>query len=648
MYLAIGHFALNLALCLTLAGIGAALAALRGSPGWARSARQSVFLVFITLSISIGILEYAFLSHDYALDYVAAHSSNDLPLFYLATALWGGHEGSLLLWVWILSLYAAVAAWRHWSTHPRTMPYLLLISQAVMAGFLCLVSFLSNPFTMASERLPDGAGLNPLLQDPGMVFHPPFLYMGYVGFTIPFAFAMAALLSGRADAEWIKATRRWTLFSWLMLTFGIAMGGYWAYYELGWGGYWAWDPVENASFMPWLTGTAFLHSVMVQETRRMFKVWNVFLIIMTFALSLLGTFLVRSGVLSSVHSFAADPSRGMYILLFMTAVLVLSFGALILRASKLSAESRLDSLLSRESAFLYNNLFFLVATATVFAGTLYPLALEAFTGGKVTVGAPYYNTVFTPVMLAMTALMGIGPLIPWRTVSLQRFRREMLTPVLGAVIGVVVSVLAGIHAVYPLVGLGLAYFVALSIVVDLLSAARALRKRDGCGWLPSLPLAIWGNKRRFGGQIVHAGVVLVILGLIGSNAFKEEKELMLKPGDSFQLGPYQVRFDGVKEHRGANYDAITGRFVVLDGGRELVMNPERRQYRNSRMPTTEAAINDNWWRDVYLALGNEADGAWAVKAFLNPLVKWLWAGIVVMGLGTLLAMSHGRRKEGKA
>jgi cytochrome c-type biogenesis protein CcmF len=288
MYLAIGHFALSLALCLALAGIGAALAALRGSPGWARSARYSVFLVFLTLTVSIGILEYAFLTHDYALDYVAAHSSNDLPLFYLATALWGGHEGSLLLWVWILSLYAALAAWWHWSTHPRTMPYLLLISQAVMAGFLSLVSFLSNPYQMASERLPDGAGMNPLLQDPGMVFHPPFLYMGYVGFTIPFAFAMAALLSGRADAEWIKATRRWTLFSWLMLTFGIAMGGYWAYYELGWGGYWAWDPVENASFMPWLTGTAFLHSVMVQETRRMFKVWNVFLIIMTFALSLLG------------------------------------------------------------------------------------------------------------------------------------------------------------------------------------------------------------------------------------------------------------------------------------------------------------------------------------------------------------------------
>lgn len=647
MYLAIGHFALSLALCLALAGIGAALAALRGSPGWARSARYSVFLVFLTLTVSIGILEYAFLTHDYALDYVAAHSSNDLPLFYLATALWGGHEGSLLLWVWILSLYAALAAWWHWSTHPRTMPYLLLISQAVMAGFLSLVSFLSNPYQMASERLPDGAGMNPLLQDPGMVFHPPFLYMGYVGFTIPFAFAMAALLSGRADAEWIKATRRWTLFSWLMLTFGIAMGGYWAYYELGWGGYWAWDPVENASFMPWLTGTAFLHSVMVQETRRMFKVWNVFLIIMTFALSLLGTFLVRSGVLSSVHSFAADPSRGMYILLFMTVVLVLSFGALILRASKLSAEARLDSLLSRESAFLYNNLFFLVATATVFAGTLYPLALEAFTGGKVTVGAPYYNTVFTPVMLAMTALMGIGPLIPWRTVSPQRLRRELMLPVVGALLGVLASVIAGIHAVYPLLGLGLAYFVALSIVVDLLSAARALRQRDGCGVLASVPLAIWGNKRRFGGQMVHAGVVLVILGLIGSNAFKEEKELMLKPGDSFQLGPYQVRFEGVKERRGENYEAVTGRFVVQDG-EPLVLNPERRQYRNSRMPTTEAAIHDNWLRDVYLALGNEAEGAWAVKAYHNPLVKWLWAGIIVMGLGTILAMLQGRRKGGKA
>lgn len=647
MYLAIGHFSLILALCLTLAGVGSALAALRGSPAWARTARHSVFLVFVLLTVSIGILEYAFLQHDYALDYVAAHSSNDLPLFYLATALWGGHEGSLLLWVWILSLYAALAAWWHWSTHPRTMPYLLLISQAVMGGFLCLVTFLSNPFAMATERLPDGAGLNPLLQDPGMVFHPPFLYMGYVGFAIPFAFAMAALLSGRADAEWIRATRRWTLFAWLMLTFGIAMGGYWAYYELGWGGYWAWDPVENASFMPWLTGTAFLHSVMVQETRRMFKVWNVFLIIMTFALSLLGTFLVRSGVLSSVHSFAADPSRGMYILLFMTVVLVLSFGALILRASKLSAESRLDSLLSRESAFLYNNLFFLVATATVFAGTLYPLALEAFTGGKVTVGAPYYNTVFTPVMLAMTALMGIGPLIPWRTVSVQRLRRELIVPVAGALLGTALTWLAGIHDIYPLVGLGLAYFVALAIAVDLNTAAGGLRKREECGWLPSFALAIWHNKRRFGGQMVHAGVVLVILGLIGSNAFKEEKEVMLKPGDSFQLGPYQVLFEGVKEHRGANYEAVTGRYVMRNGKELLVLNPERRQYRNSRMPTTEAAIHDTWLRDVYLTMGAEVDGAWALKAYHNPLVKWLWTGIVVMGLGTALAMAQGRRKESK-
>ena len=647
MYLAIGHFALVLALCLTVAGAAAGLMALRGQASWARSARQSVFLVFGLLTIGIGILEYAFLTHDYALDYVAAHSSNDLPLFYLATALWGGHEGSLLLWVWILSLYAALAAWWHWQTHPRTMPYLLLISQAVMGGFLSLVVFLSNPYDMAAERLADGAGMNPLLQDPGMVFHPPFLYMGYVGFTIPFAFAMAALLSGRADAEWIRATRRWTLFSWLMLTFGIAMGGYWAYYELGWWGYWAWDPVENASFMPWLTGTAFLHSVMVQETRRMFKVWNVFLIIMTFTLSLLGTFLVRSGVLSSVHSFAADPSRGVYILLFMTAVLVLSFGALIVRASSLSAEARLDSLLSRESAFLYNNLFFLVATATVFAGTLYPLVFEAATGGKVTVGAPYYNTVFTPVMLAMTVLMGIGPLIPWRTASLQRIRRELAIPAGGAAIGALLAWLAGVHSLYALLGLAISGFVALAILADLRSAAAAQRSREAGSWLASAARAIWRNKRRFGGQMVHAGVVMVVIGLIGSNAFKEEKELMLKPGDRFQLGPYQVQLTRVGERSGANYSAVRGQLdVSLDGPPLFSLHPERRMYRNSRMPTTEAAIHDTWWRDVYLSLGNEAEGAWAVKAYLNPLVKWLWAGIVVMGLGTGLALLQGRRQKG--
>src|SRR5574340_16663 len=650
MLISLAHFAVVLALSLTAVGVIAPLVALRtGLPAWLRVGRQAVYLTFAMLTLGIAGLEYTFLSHDYSLAYVAAHSNNDLPLFYLATALWGGHEGSLLLWAWLLSLYAAFAARLHWKTHPRTLPYLLLITSAVMFGFISLIVFISSPFELSKQIPADGQGLNPLLQDPGMVFHPPFLYLGYVGSTIPFPFAMAALFSGQVTEEWIRATRRWTLFAWLMLTFGIVMGGYWAYYELGWGGYWGWDPVENASLMPWLTGTAFLHSVMVQETRKSFKVWNVFLIIVTFALSLLGTFLVRSGVISSVHSFASDPSRGVYILLFMTIVLVVSFGALIVRSGKLKSEVGIDSLASREAAFLFNNLFFLVAAATVFIGTLYPLFLEALTGGKVTVGAPYYNKAFTPVMLAIILLMGIGPLIPWRKASAARLKKDFLLPLSVALLAAVASFALGVREFYPLIGLTVACFAATAIAVDFNAAARGVMRRDNLSWPRALFSAMTRNKRRFGGQLVHLGALVMMAGLIGSGAFKTEKDVVLSAGDSFTLGGYEVRFKGVKLHSGPNYEALTGFFDVYRGKEKIAeLKPERRNYANSGMPTTEAAIHETWLRDIYLALGNASGEAYVVKAYLNPLVKWVWMGVILIGLGAAFALLQGRRRESQA
>ncbi|MDP2786392.1 MAG: heme lyase CcmF/NrfE family subunit [Sulfurimicrobium sp.] len=646
---ALGQFSVIFALVLsaaTMASAGVALAT--SQPAWVRAARNATLLTFILLTLSMGVLEYAFLSHDYSLKYVAAHSNNTLPVFYLSTALWGGHEGSFLLWAWLLAAYAAIAALLHWRTHPQAMPYLLLINAGVLCGFLTLLVFLSNPFEMAEFLAADGAGLNPLLQDPGMVFHPPFLYMGYVGFTIPFAFAMAALLRGRVNEEWIKATRRWTLFAWLMLTFGIVLGGYWAYYELGWGGYWAWDPVENASFMPWLVATAFLHSVMVQETRKMFKIWNLFLIIVTFSLTLLGAFLVRSGVVSSVHSFASDPSRGIYILAFMSVVLVFSFGTLVLRGDKLKSEVSMDSMVSREFAFLFNNLFFLVAMATVFIGTLYPLMLEAFTGDKVTVGAPYYNAVFLPIMLAMVALMGVGPLLPWRKASPDALKRNFILPGIVASAGTVATAIAGLHDPYPLLGLAVVYFVFGTILRDFHTGARATQRREGLGYAPALWKAILRNKRRFGGLIVHFGVLMMIVGLIGSSVFRIEKDVVLKPGDSFALGGYDVLFKGTEPVSGPNYSGIAGVLEVSRDGRKVAdMRPEKRSYPSSSMPTTEAAIDDNWWRDIYLVLDKPTGDSFIIKGFLNPLVKWIWTGVMVMGLGVALSLWQRRRIAGE-
>jgi len=641
----LGQFSIMLALALAAAGSLAAVTSIvTAQPAWVRSARNAIYLVFVLLTMAMGALEYAFLSHDYGLKYVADNSNNTLPGFYLATALWGGHEGSFLLWAWLLALYSAVAARLHWRTHPQAMPYLLAISSALLLGFLCLIVFLADPFEAAKIRAADGAGLNPLLQDPGMVFHPPFLYMGYVGFSIPFAFAMAALLRGKVNEEWIRATRRWTLFAWLMLTFGIVLGGYWAYYELGWGGYWAWDPVENASFMPWLVGTAFLHSVMVQETRRMFKIWNVFLIIATFSLTLLGAFLVRSGVVSSVHSFASDPGRGVFILSFMTIVLVFSFGTLVLRGDRLKSEVEIDSMVSRESAFLFNNLFFLVAMATVFVGTLYPLMLEAFTGSKVTVGAPYYNAVFLPIMLAMVVLMGIGPLLPWRKASPEVLARNTLLPAALAVLGTLATIAAGVHEIYPLFGLAVVYFVFGTILRDFHTGARGSQRREGLSYFSALLNAITRNKRRYGGLIVHFGVLMMIVGLIGSSVFRIEKDVVLKPGDSFALGSYEVQLKGVTEVSGPNYSGMAAILDVLQAGKQVVeLRPEKRNYTTSSMPTTEAAINENWLRDIYLVLDKPTGDGLIIKGYLNPLVKWIWSGVMVIGLGTALSLWQRRR-----
>ncbi|MBF0187450.1 MAG: heme lyase CcmF/NrfE family subunit [Magnetococcales bacterium] len=643
----IGHFAALTALLVTLVQVFAALyGAQSRQPRWIRVARNSSFAACGLLTISSALLVAAFLNLDFSVLYVVKHASRDMPVFYLATAMWGGHEGSLLLWAWLLSLFIALAVWKHWKSHPVSMPWVMAISGALLIGFLLLVLFLSSPFERMIPARMDGRGLNPLLQDPGMALHPPFLYLGYVGFVVPYAFGMAALITGRVGEEWILATRRWALFAWGMLTTGIIFGANWAYYELGWGGYWAWDPVENASFMPWLTATAYMHSVMVQERTGTFKTWNLFLIITTFALSLLGTFLVRSGVLSSIHAFANDPGRGVYILIFMSILLIFSFGWLVKRGDALSTPVKMESFFCRESAFLFNNLFLLVAMITVLLGTLYPLAVETLSDAKVSVGAPYYNKVFVPLMLGLLLLMGIGPVIPWRRAGGRIFRTAFTIPlVVAIVLGIGIVLLFDVDHPYGVISVFLILFVAGALFKDFVMRIRQRRARESStGTFAALFHLVRRNKRRYGGMITHLGILLMVMGFIGSGIFQEERNLLMEPGDTVSIGEWTLDLEAIEPVTGENWIATEARFNAQKGALSVLLKTQKRTYNEHSNPTTESAIHTSLMEDIYVVLGDEAGkGLWGVRIYRNPLVIWVWIGSLVMGVGVLLGLFEKRR-----
>jgi cytochrome c-type biogenesis protein CcmF len=647
MFIEIGHFAVILALVLSVVGIVSPILGLRTNrPDWVRIGRQAVTLNFFLVSIGMAAMIYSFLTNDFSVKYVAATSNSKLPIFYKVAGLWGGHEGSLLLWVWILTAYSTLVVWMHWRTQPVTMPYLVSVQSLIMFGFLALIVFLSNPFERIFPIPLDGKDLNPLLQDPAMVVHPPMLYLGYVGFSIPFAFAMAALFSGRLGEEWIKVTQRWTLFAWMALTTGILMGGYWAYYELGWGGYWGWDPVENASFMPWLVGTAFLHSVMVQEKRKMFKVWNLFLIIVTFSLSLIGTFLVRSGVLSSVHTFATDPGRGLYILIFLSFMLALGFGTLIVRSGKLKSQIELDSIISKESAFLFNNLFFLVAAATVFLGTLYPLLVETLKTAKVSVGPPYYNAVFMPVALGLLLLMGIGPSIAWRKASTDNLKKNFLLPILIAVIATAVAWLIGIRTVFGIAGALTVSFAASTIFIDFAKISAIWARRHEINYLSAFYQAFTNNQRRYAGIVTHIGVLVMVVGIIASTIYQVEKVVPMRIGDTMQLKEYTIKMAGLHEVSGANWTAKEGLFEVYNGEQLItVLRPQKRLYPVSQTPTTESAIYTVHLGHIFLTMPDIGDdNSVTVRGLINPLVLLVWIGGGIMALGVILNIFRPRMK----
>ena len=640
----LGHFAAHLAFVVAFVqGAAPLLGRLWRRADLSAMAINAAVACFLLTSLGAGVLIHAFVTSDFSVQYVAQHSNTVLPLFYKVTALWGGHEGSLYLWAWILTLYTLIVAWHGRRRYPQHLPVILAVQGWLTVGFFGLILFLSNPFERLIPPPMDGHDLNPLLQDPGMVIHPPMLYLGYVGFSVPFAFAMTALLTHWRSELWSGLIRRWTLIAWGFLTTGIMLGGWWAYYELGWGGYWAWDPVENASFMPWLLATALVHSINVQDHRRMLHTWNIFLVISTFALSLLGTFLVRSGVLSSVHAFAVDPGRGVYILLFMTVVLGVSFGIFLVKARYQQAEETIASFLSRESFFVWNNVLFTVACGCVLLGTLYPLAIEVF-GYKLTVGAPFFNTVVIPIFLGILLLMGLGPLIPWRKANIDRLRGRLLIPLAMSVCATVLMLVF----FWPLnwtgpVAVGLVGFVLGTLVTDLRRAVQQRRRQLSENPLRAILKTVQRNRRHYGGMVVHLGILVIALGLVGSGLFRSEITVAMAPGDVLEVGGERLRYEGVTRFHRHNYESIQTRLRLLDSGQ--VVTPERRYYPRQEMPMTESGIHSNLLRDVYVVMAEPGEGEkWVFHAYVNPLVQFIWLGGLIIISGLALSLSaHSKR-----
>ncbi|ROR34387.1 heme lyase CcmF/NrfE family subunit [Inmirania thermothiophila] len=634
----LGHLALALALGVALVQAAVPLVgAARGIAPWLAVARPAALAQFLLLSVSLAALTQAFVANDFSVAYVASNANTRLPLLYRITGVWGGHEGSMLFWVWTLSAWGLAVALRSRALPEAMMARVLAIMGMIAVGFLSFLLLTSNPFERLLWPPADGRDLNPLLQDPGLAFHPPTLYMGYVGFSVAFAFAIAALIGGRLDAAWARWSRPWTTAAWVWLTAGIVIGSMWAYNELGWGGWWFWDPVENASFMPWLTGTALIHSLAVTDKRGMFKGWTVFLAILTFSLSLLGTFLVRSGVLTSVHAFASDPGRGLFILLLLGVTVGGALLLYALRAPTLRAIGGF-ALCSRETALLLNNVALVVVTLTVLLGTAYPLVLEALGGGKISVGPPYFNAVFVPLMVPVLFLTGLGPLLRWRQddpVRVVRSLRWIALAALALGVAAAFAVVGGASDVATAGGLTLAAWL-------LLASREALGRRGGAlGALRAVPAHRWGM------VVAHGGLAVLVVGVVMASRYSVERDVRIEPGAEVAVGAYLFRFGEPVSGRGPNYRSVVFPVQVLRDGREVArLRPEKRTYLVSGQPMTEAAIRVGVLRDLYVALGEPLEGgAWAVRVYVKPFVRWIWTGGLLMMLGGVLAIADRRYRR---
>ncbi len=637
----LGHFALITALAVAIIqGFVPLLGAWRGVPEWMAIAVPAARAQFLFVLLAYACLTYAFVAKDFSVVYVTQNANAELPLFYRISAVWGAHEGSILLWTLILAGWSLAV-----SLASRALPQVfrarvLAIMGLVSLGFLLFMLMTSNPFVRLLPAPLNGRDHNPLLQDPGMVIHPPMLYMGYVGLAVPFAFALAALMGGRLDAAWTRWTRPWTTVAWAFLTAGVALGSWWAYNELGWGGWWFWDPVENASFMPWLVATALMHSLAVTEQRGAFKAWTVLLAIFGFSLSLLGTFLVRSGVLVSVHAFAIDPGRGIFILAFLALVIG---GALALYAWRAHAISGGGSfrLMSRETLLLINNVLLVVACATVLLGTMYPLIIDALGLGKISVGPPYFETVFAPLMLPLVFVLGMGPLTRWKGDSAKRLVPLLrIAFIVSLIVALAIVLLTAGYSALLLAALAMAFWTLATTAQGLLIRVRS--QKDGV-WqgLRALPRSFLGM------SLAHIGVGIFIIGVAATTTFSNERDVRLAPGDSEELAGYRFELAGVGTHDGPNYRAERAEIRVFRGDRQVTtLFPEKRLYPIQSQPMTEAAIDVGFTRDLYVALGDDlGDGSWAVRLYYKPFIRWIWLGPALMALGGLLAASDRRYRR---
>ncbi len=654
----VGNFAIIVAFAFAIFSVVTSLLGVqRRDPRMMAMGERGTVAVFLLVTLAMFTLWAQLLADNFQNHYVAGHSNRDLSLTFKIGTLWAGQEGSLLLWTWVLTGFSAIAVLTHRKRHNRLLPYAIGVLMTTGAFFLYLNNFRTNPFeglvgiTAKGAEIPwapqDGRGLNPLLQHWAMVIHPPILYIGYIGFVVPFAFCLAALYTRQLGSAWVQMVRRWTLVAWIFLSCGILLGGKWAYMELGWGGYWAWDPVENASLLPWLAGTAFLHSIIVQEKRGMLKVWNVTLICLTFLLSIFGTFMTRSGVVSSVHAFAQS-NVGWPFGIFILSFLGISTWLIISRLPDLRSESRLDSMVSRESGFLFNNLLLLAATMTVLIGTVFPMISEMVTGRNVSVGQAYFNKVEIPLGLALLALTGIGPLLAYRKTSNASLRRNFFVPVTGLLVAAPILFATVTHEFWPLLSLTLCVFVTLTILQEFHKGARARVHRHSENHLQAIMNLTRRNNRRYGGYIVHFGIVLIFLGATGQ-AFTREVKGTLGEGDDMSVGPYRLHVDSMTERENANYWAGRLDVTVYKGDRVVTkMQPEKRYYFASEQPSSEVSIHRQLSEDIYVVHAgyNEDQTKAVVQAYVNPLVQWVWIGGVVLILGTFLCLLppvHRRR-----
>jgi cytochrome c-type biogenesis protein CcmF len=648
----LGALALLLAFCLAIYSfLGSVVGGIKKRPYLVKSAERAVIAIFVLLTAASGILIYALMTSDFRLAYVAARSNRAMPAVYKFAAWWGGQEGSLLLWSWMLSLYSAIVVWTNKRKYRGMMPYVVATLMFTQIFFLTLNTFIEPPFSVLAvgkgiTAVPDGQGLNPLLQYWTMAIHPPTLYLGYVGFIVPFAFALGALITKRPGDDWIYSTRRWTLVTWGFQSTGILLGAGWAYAVLGWGGYWGWDPVENASLLPWITGTAFLHSVMMQEKKGMMKVWNMVLVASTFFLCIFGTFLTRSGVVSSVHAFAQS-SLGTWFLGFLAITIAFTAFMIVKRLDYLKSESHLESVLSRESSFLFNNLILLASAFAVLWGTMFPVLTEAIMGEKITVGAPFFNKVNVPIGLFLLLLTGVGPLIAWRRSSWESLKRAFRWPALAFCLTVILLAAFGVRHLYGLMCFGLCAFVSVTIVMEFFKGARTIAVKNRMNFLLATIELTHRNTRRYGGYLVHMGVVLMFIGFAGA-AFNKDTTQEVKIGDRISLGRYQLQVKEITDGSNPNYTWQRAVVAAHKNGSYLGdLHPERRVYAATQQPTSEVAIRRRLNEDLYLNFAGVSQtdpGRAVIQAYVFPLVSWIWVGFWVLLLGTVICLVPSKQR----